>query len=92
MRLNDQGNKALQSRISEALNQNMNLIEQLKNKICDLESHNFKISRQNDDVRSGALDAIHGARDLEALQTDIDRINFDLSEKADTIGRLIEDN
>ena len=58
MNLSDHGNIKLQTRISEALQTNLQKIAELKDIIADQEVRNELLAESSDNFRVGALDAV----------------------------------
>lgn len=92
MSISDHGNLNLQNKISDALDANLQRIEELKSLIASMEQSNAELAGANDEFRAGAMDAVQLARQVEDLQRDKHVQLNDLSGKTGVIKKLLHDN
>lgn len=92
MNLNDFGDQRIKSRIDAALVDNLNRIREIKERIGQLEEQNHALAMTNDRVRSEALDSIAKAREVEAMEYQVELMAQQRETENSYIEKLIADN
>jgi ubiquinone biosynthesis protein UbiJ len=64
------------------LRSNVDLIEQLKRRIAQLEGENDQISNENEELRQFSLDGFELAKNVQALTGEREKLSVDLADKA----------
>ena len=92
MNLNDFGDRRIKSRIDAALVDNLNRIREIKERIGQLEEQNAALAMTNDRVRSEALDSITKAREVEAMEYEVQHLAQKREADNSYITKLVADN
>ncbi|CDW80517.1 UNKNOWN [Stylonychia lemnae] len=88
----DSSHSFVSDQYEDALKGNLRKIQALKDRIKALEKSNGDIADQNEDLRTGALDGIEMAKQIDDLAREREKLSVDLADKAITIRKLLEDN
>jgi len=68
------------------------MIGELSTHVSKLESINNNLVVENEELRSAALDGIEIAKAVQDLTKEREQLSTDLTDRASTIKKLIEDN
>lgn len=67
-------------------------MDDLKTRMTFLENKNTLLASENDKLKKGAVNSLHLITTAEEVQSDLEILSKDLSEKAIMIRKLLEDN
>ena len=68
------------------------LIQDYKDRVMELEMQNRAIAEENDKLRVGTVRSVKSIQVANDLQKQVESLSLGLAEKAATIRRLLEDN
>jgi regulator of replication initiation timing len=76
----------------EILNDRIELISQLKDRIIETETDNDSLAVENEELRQFSLDGYAIAKNVKTLSSERECLSVDLSDKANTIRKLLDQN
>jgi hypothetical protein len=74
------------------LHDRIDLISQLKDRIIETEADNDSLAVENEELRQFSLDGYAIAKNVKSLSSDREMLSVDLSDKANTIRKLLDQN
>jgi len=80
------------SNFQQILNDRIDMIEQFKDRIIELETDNDSLAVENEELRQFSLDGYAIAKNVKALTQDRESLSVDLADKAGTIRKLLDQN
>lgn len=74
------------------LRKNLEFLDNLKNKIKELEHDNDSLATENEELRQFSLDGYEIARNVQALTNERELLSVDLADKSQMIRKLLDEN
>ena len=74
------------------MKRNIEYLENLKNRICQLEDNNECLANENEDFRQFSLDGYEIAKNVQQLTSEREKLSVDLADKAQVIRTLLDEN
>lgn len=71
---------------------NIDILQDLKDRMKQLEQENDNYGEENEDLRQLSLDGYQMAQNAQKLQAERESLSVDLADKSNTIKKLLEDN